>query len=172
MIRVIKLVIFLTLPFIAFALGANANDKPGLFGIGLNVVDPPPHMMLRFNVSKEVSLGLQFGIQHLAVKGEASSTRYMPGFGFQFHFRNSSNLAPLCGFGCAFDMLRAIGVTYTDSHIYIDLGAEYYFSKHFSINGEYQITFIITNDTFSPGGYVSDAVYFVNRQQLCVYFYF
>jgi len=152
---------------------AMAGGNRGQVGIGLTVTETAPVFMARIWVSNMVTFEPEFGIAHLSIdRPSGSATRYLPGLGFLYHFREGADLRPMLGIRMNIDLLSANDGSYSDIIFGPVLGAEYFISTYFSISGEYQLAVLVTDDELSPSFLASDATYVQSAQLLSVHFYF
>ena len=114
----------------------------------------------------------EFAFSHTYVSGGGYANRFIPGIRIFYNFRPGSNFRPFAGLGFTFDILHVAERNYMDIFVGLSFGGEYYFSKHFSIQGEYRLELIATDDEFSPNWLGADAAYLNTKQVLSVSFYF
>ena len=172
MVFINKCVIAIVLTLFAFSAMATAGGNAGDFGIGLSAVESSPKFMIRWWINDQFTFEPTFGIIHVDPSKKSSATRYLPGFGFVFHFRSGEELRPFIG--SRFDLdISSGGKTYFDLIIALPFGAEYFFSDKFSVSGEYQLQLIITDSEASSSiSLLADTFYVLSKQMLAVHFYF
>lgn len=167
-IRLLFLVLFAaTLPASSFAGGTS-----GQIGIGFLVTDISTELNLRIWSSKNITFEPTFSFSHISPENSGSLTSYVPGLGFAAHWKSGEDLRPYIGGRISLNIASFSSSTFTDIAIAPVFGAEYFFSDHFSIGGEFQLVVILTDDDFSPALLASNATYIQTAQALTVQLYF
>jgi len=152
----------------------RAGGEKGQAGISLTAAEVTPMFMGRFWVSDNVTLEPELGITQVSLgdSDDGDATRFIPGLGLAFHLRPGQEFRPYFGFRFNFDMLSANDETYTDVAMGLVFGGEYFFDRHFSVSGEYQMAIVMTDEDISPSFFPIDATIMQSTQLLGVNFYF
>jgi hypothetical protein len=158
----------LLMPLSSVMAGGNA----GQFGIGLTVTEESPAFLVRYWGSERITMNPEFSFSHTAITGGGYANNFTPGLRIFYHFRPGSDFRPFVGLGFALDILHVAEKNYMDIFAGPSFGAEYYFSKHFSVQGEYRVEIVATDDEFSPNWLSANASYLNTKQVLSVHFYF
>ncbi len=129
-----------------------------------------PAFTFRYWNSETFTIEPSLGLIYIAHNHRDDEARLVPGLGFAYHFRPNTSMRPYVAF--------RLGIDWTvNSEARIDLtfgpafGAEYFFSDWFSIDGEYRLTFVRTDEDRSPSPLANDATYIISFQLLSLHFY-
>lgn len=170
-----SLITILTFGFIVILLTstAMAGGTKGQVGFGFKVTDQSSVIHARIWVSNSLTIEPTFGYSSVDPGSSYSETkRLAPGIGLLYHFRPEQELRPYVGLRFEAAMLSASDETFTDIGIAPLFGCQYFFSEHFSISGEYLITYVKTDKDFSASQTYRDATYINTTQAVLVNFYF
>ncbi len=160
-----------------FVLSSSALAESRKKGIGFSVTESSPTFLLRLWVSNSVSLEPSFAFRRVTAREtdilSNGNIRLTPGLGVIYHGRNGSDFRPFVGGRVTLDMLAGKSKVRMDKMFSPVFGGEYFFSDHFSIAGEYQLTIIFTDKSVSPSiDLRSSSTYYSTTQLLTVNFYF
>ena len=158
----------LLIPMSSVIAGSNTHG----FGIGLSVIEESPRFMARFWIKDRVSVNPEFSLSQTSKYGGGYSSNFAQGLRVFYHFRPGSEFRPFAGIGIVFDVLHFSGKNYADIFLGISFGGEYFFSNHFSVQGEYRIEMVATDEEFSPNWLGNDVTHIYTKQALGVHFYF
>ncbi|MEZ5357568.1 MAG: hypothetical protein R3F48_01975 [Candidatus Zixiibacteriota bacterium] len=150
-----------------------AGGTKGQVGFGFKVTDQSSVIHARFWASDKLTIEPTFGIAWVDPGSSYSTTkRFAPGIGLLYHFRPGLELRPYIGMRFEAAILNASGESFADIGIAPLFGCQYFFSEHFSVSGEYLITYVKTDKEFSATMPYSDATYINTTQAVLVNFYF
>lgn len=145
-----------------------AGGNSGQIGIGLSVTESSPSFAITIWGSNHITIEPSIAISSI----NHSYIRFLPGLKLGYHMRAETDMRPYFGLGAVLDILRANDSTYRDIGFGPFFGMEYFFNKHLSIAGEYEVGFIITDNKFSPSFLPKDAFGIATAGYLTARFYF
>lgn len=155
-------------------LPASADDKLPKIGIGISVNQDISSFLPRLWINDRLSVNpeIAFSVESRHDSGD-ELIRVIPGLSVLMHLRPGSDCRPYFGWEFALDILNANDIPYTDIITGPVFGGEYFFSKHFSVSGEYQIEFVFTDEKYSPGFSLSThSRYIRSEQRFIAHIYF
>lgn len=152
---------------------SKADAETGSLGIGLAASESSSTFLVRVWTSPKFTIEPTLALLRFSPKIGDSQTRLAPGLGLIYHGRQGESMRPLVGVRFELDMLITDGSDLMDVHLAPVFGGEYFFSKSFSVSGEYQFVFIFTDDSVSPDiSLRANSTYLLSSQLLSVNFYF
>jgi len=149
-----------------------AGGAKGQKGIGFSATDVTPTFKSVIWVSDNVKFEPSIAFASFSPDEGDGLTRFIPGLGILYSFRVGEPIRPFVGIRGSFDMLSADGESYSDMMIAPAVGAEYFFSDHFSVAGEYQMRIIMADDQLSPNFYSAGSTMIESAEMLSFNFYF
>ncbi|MCH9031248.1 MAG: hypothetical protein IIB00_03180 [candidate division Zixibacteria bacterium] len=169
--RLQRLIFFVSLS-LALPASSFAGGTSGQTGIGFLVTDISTSLNLRIWSSENMTIEPTFSFSRIFPKNSGSLASYQMGLGIAAHWKPGEDLRPYIGGRISFDIASFNDETYADIAFSPVFGAEYFFSDHFSVGGEFQVIFVFTDDTFSPALLATNATYIQPAQALTVQLYF
>ena len=168
-----KIIVFiLTSALCIMSANLMAGGVKGQKGIGFSATDVTPTFKSVIWVSDNVKFEPSIAFASFSPDEGDGLTRFIPGLGILYSFRVGEPIRPFVGIRGAFDMLSADGESYSDIMFAPAVGAEYFFSDHFSVAGEYQMQIIMADDQLSPNFYSAGSTMIESAEMLSVHFYF
>lgn len=163
----------LALVLLFLATSIMAQPEQGKVGIGFTVTESSPGLMLRWWAGESVTVEPQFAIRYISLDEiDASSTQLGLGIGVAWRKVTGTALRPLVAARFEYDMLITEDETYADMLLSGGFGAEYFFSNHFSVGGEVDLSLVFTDDDFSPNFPTENTTILTTSQMLTAHFYF
>jgi len=166
-----RLLILTAIIMIMVAASTSGGDYPGRFGLGLSATESSPTFALQLLAGPYYRLEGTMAVSHARPDDDDSSTRWRLGFGIFYNFRQGTDFRPFVGGRFIYDFISGYDEKYVDIIGGPSFGAEYYFSKHFSVRGEYMVRIIKTDDVISPSLLPANTTYIETTQFLSVNFY-
>jgi len=165
--------VVLAIAILLLATAVMAQPEKGQVGLGFNVTESGPGAMVRWWVSETVTIEPALAVRYVSLDDlDVSTTQLGLGIGVAWRKQTGTAFRPIVAWRFEYDMLVTEDKTYADMLVSGGLGGEYFFSRHFSVGGEVDLSLVFTDEDFSPNFPTENSTILTTSQMLTAHFYF
>lgn len=163
----------LALAVLLLAVGVSAQPEKGQVGLGFNVTDAGPGVLVRWWAGESLTIEPAVAVHYVSLDDlDVSTTQLGLGIGVAWRKPTGTAFRPILAWRFEYDMLVTEDKTYADMLVSGGFGGEYFFSRHFSVGGEVDLSLVFTDDDFSPNFPTENSTILTTGQMLTAHFYF